>query len=212
MGAETTTLDQLFTEYSATELNIAFISLILGFLFVAFLGFRFFKLSLIVSGAAWGYSFGMVTVGMIIGDSITAFNAAAIAGIASAIIFAILTPKFYKVVIYVYGGLLGALIGFVVPYATLSAFGFDVVGLITGIILAIVLAVPGAKLLYRIFKPYIIIGTSILGSIFAMAFVSLLIFRANEIAFEIFVLLGFVLGIFATVVQFKMNKDRELDL
>lgn len=212
MGSETMTLQQLFAENSATELNIAFIALALGFLFVAFFSFRFFKLSLIVFGAATGYSFGSITFGLLLGDSIASFDAAKVIGIALAIVLAILTPKFYKILIYFYGGLLGAVLGFLLSYLVLLTFDLELVGIILGIIFAVLLAVPCAKLLYRLFKPYLIIGTSFIGSSLALGCISLLIFGANELAFEISLLAGLVLGVFAMIAQFKINEDRDLDL
>ena len=212
MGAETMTLEQLFAQYSATELNIAFVALIIGSLFAAFFGFRFFKLTLILSGASYGYTFGTVTLGMFIGDLGLAGNLVEIFGIVCAVIFAILMPKFYKALIYFTGGIFGAMLGFVVPYATLVAFDLEMAGIIVGLIVAILVTAPSARFLYRIFKPYIIFSTSLCGMVLAFVYLSMMIFGANETMLGLFVLIGAVLSVFAMKAQTVINRGREFDL
>ena len=212
MGSDTMTFEQILGNYSASELNYVFIGLIIGFLFAAFFGFRFFKLAVVLSCAASGYTFGAVTLGTALGDVSGGFDFTVILGIASAIIFALVSLKIYKAFIYLAGGLIGALLGFVIPYSVFLAFGLETVGTVVGIILAIVLFILGARLMYRIIKPYLIVSTSISGSFGACVVLALLLFGENTAMIGVFLACGLVLSIIAMLVQFRMNRGRTLDL
>ena len=212
MGSETVTLGQAFADIPASELYPVLIGFIIGSLIAAFFSFRLFKLILVIMGASAGFSFGYVTLGMLISDRISAFDASIIIGIACAVIFAILAPKFYKVLIYLIGGLAGFGMGLGLFTGILYSMGYETAGDILGVVVGLILVVPVAKLLYRWFKPYLIFMTSLSGSLLAMIFTSLLIFGDNEAAITVFAILGVVLAILAMIVQFRMNRDRELDL
>ena len=211
MTSETSQLEELFAQYSTTELNITLIALIIGCLFAAFLGFRFFKFGIVLSAALSGYSFGAVTLGMAVGDTIEGLNSGLFLGLACAVICAILAPTFYVAMIYFYGGMFGAMIGFVVPYLVYTALGLEVVGIIVGILAAIALVVPAAKLMRAIIKPYVIITTSLLGSCYAAVFFSILVFKTNVTALLISPLVGIALAVIACIVQFKINEGRDID-
>ena len=212
MSIETSTLGQLLADIPRDTFYPSLIAVIIGCLLAAFFSFRFFKLSIVLSGAVVGYSFGSVNLGMLIGDRITAFNAPLVLGIICAVVFAILTPKFYKLCIYLLGGILGFVVGESLSIGVLSAFGYEIAGSLVGIVAGIALAIVGAKLLYRFFKPYLIVVSSFVGSVFAAIFTSYLLFGDNEIFIAIFALLGIALGVVSMRAQFKMNEDRDLDL
>lgn len=215
-GSETIALEQILAQYSFSELIPSLIGMILGFLLVAFFGYRLFKLSIIILAVSLGYTFGAVSLGALVGDAIPGFDVTVILGIACALVFGLLSLKIYKALIYFSGALLGAFIGFCVPVVAFFVFGhsslFILIGFIIGIVLGVVLAVLGAKLVYKIFKPYIIITTSLIGSVFAAITVSLLIYRENEAALGAFTLAGLVLAVIAMVVQFRMNRGKEFNL
>lgn len=209
MGLENMTIEQLFAQFPRSELNAAFIGLLIGSLFLAFFGFRFLKLEIVLSAVVAGYEFGADKLGLAIGDAGLGFNLPVILGIACALIFGLLSFKFYKLYIYLVGGAIGAALGFVIPFALIENV---VISIIVGVILAIVLAILGAKLFYKFFKPIYIFSSSFAGSIMAATYLSLLIFGANESMLGGFIIGGFVLTVVAMIFQFRLNKDRELDL
>lgn len=188
------------------------IGVIIGAMFASFYGFRFYKLYLVLSGALAGYTFGYATLGMLLGDRITAFDAALILGVASAVIFGLLAPKFYKLYIYILGGLFGFAITLTFTASLLAAMGYEYAGELAGIVLGLILVVPAAKLLYRFFKPVIIISTAFSGSLIAAKAVSYVIFGGSAASDSVFAIVAVLLGVVATVAQFRMNADRDLDL
>ena len=188
------------------------IGAIIGALFAAFFAFRFFKLSLIVSGAFLGYSIGSVTLDMLLSDRITEFNASLVLGLICAVLFAIIVPKFYKLCIYLIGGYLGFFLGIAIVAPVLTAFGYEDIGAIVGVVAGIVLIFPAAKIFVRLFKPYLILSTSFGGSMIAAICTSLLIFGDNAVAILAFALVGLVLTVISAAAQFKMNEDRAFDL
>ena len=212
MSSDTSTLGQAFAGISNDVLYPVLVGFIIGGLLAAFFSFRFFKITIIFLGAVIGYSFGEATLGMLIGDRITAFNAAFVLGIACAVVFGILAPKFYKLCIYVIGGIIGFSFGMSLTVGLLSGFGYYTAGYLAGIFAGAALAVLGAKLFYRCFKPYIIVSSSFIGSLIAAIFTSFMLFGDNEIAIALFTVLGIILGVISTRAQFKMNRGRELDL
>ena len=208
MGLENMTIEQLFAQFPRSELNAAFIGLLIGSLFLAFFGFRFLKLEIVLSAVVAGYEFGADKLGLAIGDAGLGFNLPVILGIACALIFGLLSFKFYKLYIYLIGGLFGAMLG-VIPYALIEN---AVIRIIVSVICAIIFAIIVAKLVYKFFKPIYIFSSSFAGSIMAATYLSLLIFGANESMIGGFIIGGFVLTVVAMIFQFRLNKDRELDL
>ena len=88
-----------------------------------------------------------------------------------------------------------------------SLFDLSAVGLIVGIILAIVLVVPAAKLFYnKLYKPLYILTSSI-GGMMAAAMCLAMIFTFDIALIGLAMLIGFVLGILAAIYQFKLNRD-----
>ena len=209
MGSETI-LANTFEGVSSAALIPTAIGCIIGFLLLAFFSFRFFKLSIVLIGAFLGFSFGSEDLGMLVSDRIDGFNASLVLGIACALVFAILAPKFYKLCIYLLGGIIGGAIGYMLTLNVLAALGSSVRIIIIPI--SLILAFFGAKLLYRFFKPYLIISSSIIGSICAAIVLSMLIFGDNEVMAGVFAIVGLILSIIAMMTQFRMNRGRDLDL
>ena len=212
MGLTSTVIGMLFAGIPEDALVAYALGFVLGCLLAAFFSFRFFKLTIVLYGLAIGYSFGYASLGMLLGDRITSFNAPLVLGIACALVFGILAPKFYKAMIYFIGGVIGYAIGFVLAAGLLSAFGYEGVSGIVGFVAGVFVAVFFAKLVYRFFKVYIIISSAFAGSILAAIVVSSLLFGDSGLALTVFSILGIILGIVATRAQFKMNRGRDLDL
>ena len=209
MGTETILANTFEGVPSAMVIPTA-IGFIIGCLLAAFFSFRFFKLSIVLIGAFLGFSFGSEDLGMLVSDRIDGVNTSLILGIACALVFAILAPKFYKICIYLLGGIIGGAIGYMLTLNVLVALGSSVRIIIIPI--SLILAFFGAKLVYRFFKPYLIISSSIIGSICAATLTATLIFGENEIVTGIFAILGLILSIVAMRAQFRMNRGRSLDL
>ena len=209
MGTETILANTFEGVPSAMVIPTA-IGFIIGCLLAAFFSFRFFKLSIVLIGAFLGFSFGSEDLGMLVSDRIDGFNASLVLGIACALVFAILAPKFYKLCIYLLGGVLGGVIGFMLTRSILLAL--DTATVLIMIPVALVFAFFGAKLLYRFFKPYLIISSSLIGSICAATITATLLFGENEVVTGLFAVLGLILSIVAMRAQFRMNRGRSLDL
>ena len=213
MGVETMTLEELFAQSPILDTKMYLIGVIVGSLLAAFFSFRFLKISIVISAALTGYEFGAVTLGVVFGDGINGFNAAMVVGIACAIILALISLTVYKWYIYFIGGLLGALLLGLVAFFACSALALSsIVVTIAVIALAIVGAGAGAKIFYRSFKTLYILLTSLTGMVVASVCVSLLAFGTDEVMLGLSVLVGLVLTAFAAAAQFRMNRDRELDL
>ena len=209
MGSETI-LANTFEGVSSAVVIPTAIGCIIGFLLLAFFSFRFFKLSIVLIGAFLGFSFGSADLGMLVSDRIDSFDPSLVLGITCALVFAILAPKFYKLCIYLLGGIIGGAIGYMLTLNVLVALGSSVRIIIIPI--SLIFAFFGAKLVYRFFKPYLIISSSIIGSIYAATLTATLIFGENEIVTGIFAILGLIFSIVAMVAQFRMNRGRDLDL
>lgn len=209
MGTETILANTFEGVPSAMVIPTA-IGFIIGCLLAAFFSFRFFKLSIVLIGAFLGFSFGSEDLGMLVSDRIDGFNASLVLGIACALVFAILAPKFYKLCIYLLGGIIGGAIGYMLTLNVLVALGSSVRIIIIPI--SLILAFFGAKLLYRFFKPYLIISSSLIGSICAATITATLIFGENEVVTGLFAVLGLILSMVAMRAQFRMNRGRSLDL
>ena len=211
MGLETTGLEQLFETYSMDILIPTFIGLIIGFAFIAFFGYRFLKIEIILSAIFTGYDFGSRTLGLAVGDAVSGVDLGIILGIACAVVFALLSIKIYKWYIYFIGGLFGAIFVFAIGVSVGAALGSETVGLIVGIILAVLIFVPAAKLFYKIFKPFYIILTSVVGMVFSAIYVALLVFGIDESALSAAMLIGLALSIPAMIFQFRINRGRSFD-
>lgn len=188
------------------------IGMICGAIFSAFFTVRFFKLTVTLSAICSGFEFGYTLFVLIAGENIEGipFDLGLLVGLAFAIIFGILALRVYKVLVYACGGIYGALLGFAIPCLILTSLGYALIGMLVGLVLAIVLAIVGAKLLFKCFKPLLIFFSSVYGMGLALGCVSILVFGANDIAFAIAYLLGFIPAIFAMKVQSRLNEDREL--
>ncbi len=209
---ETVTLEQLYASYSQEGVIAIIAGIIIGCLFVAFFGFRFIKIEIILSAALTGYEFGASNLGLAIGDTELGFDAGIILGIACAVIFGLLAIKIYKAYVYFLGGVFGVIVGLLVPILVLGMLEVpESVGVIAGIVAAVLLAVPAAKLFYKLFKGFYIFSSSIIGMVFASAALSLLIFGENDMAVGVAVLIGVVLSVPAMIFQAKINAGRTLD-
>lgn len=212
MGLTSTVIDMLFAGIPEESLIPYALGFVLGCLLSAFFSFRFFKLAIVLSGLAFGYSFGYATLGMLLGDRIGSFNAPLVLGIACAVVFGILAPKFYKALIYFIGGVAGFVIGFALAGGILAAFDYGAASNIVGFVAGVFVAVFFAKLVYKFFKVYIILTSAFIDSFLAAIVLSSLLFGGNEIAMVVFAILGILLGFVAARAQFKMNSGRDLNL
>lgn len=202
------TLDQLYMEYSLTEINVICAVLAAFCLFTAFFGFKFIKLEIILSAIAFGYDLGANTLGKAIGDLIKDFDAGLVLGIACAVLLSIFAIRLYRFYIKFVGGVLGFVLGFVIPNMILTASGQEEVGLIVGLVIGVLLAVLMAKLFIKAFKAIFIVSSSFAGSVFAAVFVAMIIFGNNEAALGASVFVGLVLAVVAIVAQVKMNRGK----
>ena len=211
MGSDTI-LGQAFAGVPEDLMIPTMVGYIIGCLFAAFFSFRFFKLSIVLMGLAVGYTFGAETLGMLISDRITDFNASLVLGIACGVVCAILAPKFYKLCIHLIGGIIGYIIGDALFYGVVAGMGYETPGLIVGIVAGLVAAFFGAKLLYRFFKPYLIISSAFAGSMLAAIATATLLFGDGDGGIVVFAILGGLLSVVAMFAQFRMNANRDLDL
>lgn len=206
MGSEV-----IFNGLTAYDLGYA-IGVILSSLFLAFLSFRFYKPLIVLEMALMGFGFGSELLGALVSEETFGFSVAPIFGIAVAIILAIFSIKIYKGLIYFLGGMMGFLIGMLIPTLIFEAFGLDLVGLIVGLIVGVLLARPGAKLMMKIMKPLYIFFSSLSGMTNALYYLGLVLVGEESDLMMIFSLAGLALGIYAMTVQSKMNKDRAFEL
>ena len=208
MGSEATmTLQEYLGYETLAEAQLYLIGTLIGYLLVAFLGFKLLKVELVLGGATTGYILGWV-LSIYIGDAIPGVNVGMILAIACAIVLALLAVKIYRALIYLCGAMLGAGIGYAIPYYILLELGQDVVGIIVGAILAVPLAIIGAKLFMKFFKGYFIVATSIVGMVCALDSLAMLILPLDSPAVEYMLILGLALSAVAMKVQFKMNKGK----
>ena len=209
----TTVIDSMLSGSTVSE-NLPFlIGFVIGCLLAAFFSFRFFKLTIVVEGLVLGYTFGFSSLGMLLSDRITSFNAPLVLGIACALVFGILAPKFYKAMIYLFGGALGFVLAFSLVSSLVSSAWHNSAGDLAGIVVGIIAAVFVAKLVYRFFKAYIILTTSFLGSLLMTSVISASLFgTGNGLITTVFLILGVVLGVVSARAQFRMNRGRTLNL
>ena len=212
MGSNSSTIAEIIAAVPQESFYPFVIGMIAVYLFMAFFSFRFLKISIVISGLTLGYSFGAVSLGMLLGDRITTFNAPLVLGITCAVAFAILAPKFYKACIYIFGGLLGFAFGYSFFAGFLTGLGNASSGAMLGIPVGVLLAIVGAKLVYRIFKPFFIIISAFAGSMLAALITSYLIFGDSGLATTLFTVVGLALTAVSMIAQFRMNTDRDLDL
>ena len=201
---------QLFPGTSKETVIFTMIGIIVGCLLAAFLSFRFFKLSIVLMAMATGFAFGSDDLGMLVADRISGFNAPLVLGITCAVVFAILAPKFYKLCIYLIGGIIGGTLGYTLLIGLMSELGIRI-GIVT-VIGVLACAFIGAKLLYKFFKPYLIISSSFGGSMIAAIFTAMMLFGENDLAVGISLIVGVVISVIAMFTQFKMNAGRDLNL
>ncbi len=206
MGSEV-----IFNGLTAYDLGYA-VGMILSSLFLAFLSFRFYKPLIVIEVALMGYALGAESLGALVSEETFGFSVAPIFGLAVAIIFAIFSFKIYKGLLYFLGGMLGFLVGMLIPSLIFEAFGLDTVGLIAGLIVGILLARPGAKLLMKLVKPLNIFFSSLGGMATVFSYLGMILVGEESSLMMIFDLAGLALGIYAMTVQFKMNKDRAFEL
>ena len=209
MGAEaaTMTLQEYLGYETLAEAQAFLIGTLIGYLLVAFLGFKLLKVEIVLSGATIGYILGWY-LSIYVGDAFPGVNVGIILAIAFAILLAILAIKIYRALIYFCGAMLGAGIGYVIPYCILLELGQEVVGIIVGVILAVPLAIIGAKLFMKFFKGYFIVATSIVGMVCAFDSLAMLILPLDSPAAGYMLILGLALSAVAMKVQFKMNKGK----
>ena len=208
MGSEAVTMEQLYSMYSESYINTTLIAIIIGCLFAAFFSFRLFKFTVVTYGVCIGFLLGLVVFGLWTGSA----EVGLIVGVLLAVVLGILSLKFCKIMIYLYGAMVGFEIGYGITYAIFEELGLVLVGEIVGTVVAFLLAMLGSFLLYKYFKPYMIIGTSIIGSLFAVSALYILVFGDNESLIEVFGVAWLILAAVSMYSQFKMCKDYELDL
>lgn len=208
MGNEINMIEQMYSSIPEEILIPALVVTILGCLFDALLGFRFLKLIIVFSALSFGYNFGSVELAMYIGDvGDIGETLGLILGIVCAVLFALVSLKVYKALVYFAGGAIGVMLGLAVPLAVFGMFDLAAVGAIVGIILAIVLAVPAAKLFFnKLYKPFYIIFSS-LGGMMGAAMCAVMIFTFDIYVLALSMLVGMLLGIPAAILQFKLNRD-----
>ena len=196
-----------FRAFGYLDTPTLIISIVLS-LFTAFFSFKFLKLTLIINAAYFGYGFGTVTLGLGLKELVSGFDLSILLGILCAIVFSLIAVKIYKYFIYFFGGYIGFVIGLIL---TILFFGLEGAGLFIGLALAIVLTVVFAKFFYgKLFKPFYIISTSFSGMLSVAVYAALLISKDLE-TMAVATLVGFVLGIPATICQFKICKDITID-
>lgn len=207
MGNEVNVLEQMLSQIPTEILVSSLLSTMIACIFDAFLGFRLLKPLVILSAISTGYQIGSVELGILVADVGGAGEILPLVlGIVCAILFGLLALKVYKICVYIMGGCFGIIFGLCVPMVVFSLFDLSAVGLIVGIILAIVLVVPAAKLFYnKLYKPLYILTSSI-GGMMAAAMCLAMIFTFDIALIGLAMLVGLVLGIPAAIYQFKVNR------
>ena len=210
MGSETANLQQAMGQFTTEEIISILPTLVLMGLFIALLSFRFFKIEVTLSALYFGYQFGAFTLGAAIGDSGAGFGASIILGAACAIIFGLLALKFYKALIFITGGLLGGILVFSIAEGVMSLIGIaeTMPIVIVGAVCALALFVPFAKLFVKAFKPFYIILSSWVGCIILTVSVGILFGVSSETVLGVLTVLSIVLAVFASRIQFKINRGR----
>lgn len=201
------TLNEYMTLFPDMNMTAFFIGAIVGALISAFFGFRLFKLSVVVSFGSFGFVLGcgLFSLAFPEGAEGISFDIGLIVGIALAIVFGLVALKIYKGMIYLAGGMLGALLGFVIIFFVFDALEIPLVGILLGIAVAVILAILFAKGFMKLMKVMVIIETSLVGmSVAFEAAATLLV--ANESVILVASFVGMLVGIFAAVYQFKANK------
>ena len=202
------TINELLAQIPENMLMPTLIGYLLGSLVAAFFGFRLFKLSVVLSFSAIGFALGYGIFNLAFGDNTDLLAVGLVLGLACAVVSGLVAVKLYKGLIYFLGGVCGVAIGFVVPYLVLSSFGYDSAGVAVGIVLAIVCAVLGAKLMYKFLKVIVIIESSFTGISGAVTALIMLVDPNSNILNGISGFVILVFGIYATILQFRHNKGR----
>ncbi len=182
-------------------------------LFFAFFSYKLFKFCLFISGAAGGYMAGVMFLAPLISKYIDmeGDTLGLICGIICAVICGALALALYKIAIFV-GGAAG---GFVAAYPfalmLLSSFSdkIEEIGIpvnVIAIIICVIVGIIAGIIVYKLFKPIFIIVSSISLSVSALSSLAVSIFGIEQlIILGVAAILGFIIGIFAMVKQFKMN-------
>lgn len=200
-------LSEYMAMFPGMDITSFLIGAIFGALISAFYGFRLFKFSVVVSFAASGFALGYTVFGLIFGDGVEGlnFDVGLIVGLAFAVILALISIKVYKAMIYIVGGALGVLLGFVILLLIFEPMELPLVGVLVGLALEVLFAILFAKGFMKLMKVLIIIETALGGMALAFEALAMLItLDANVITVASFV--GFLVGIPAAVYQFKANK------
>ena len=202
------TINELLAQIPEELLMPTLIGYLLGSLVAAFFGCRLFKLSVVLTFAVSGFALGYGVFTLAFGDNTDLLAVGLVLGLACAVLAGLISVKLYKGIIYFLGGACGAGIGFAVPYLILSSLGYDSIGLAAGIVLAIVGAVFGAKLMYKFLKVIVIIESSFVGMSGAVTALIMLIAPDSNILNGLSGFAILVFGIYATIIQFRRNKGR----
>ena len=201
------TLNEYMTLFPDMDMTAFLIGAIVGALISAFFGFRLFRFSVVVSFASAGFLLGYVLFDTLFPDGVESIglDIGLIVGLALAVILGILALKIYKGLVYLVGGMLGALLGFVIIFFVFDALELPHVGLLLGIAVAVLLAILFAKGFMKLMKAIVIIETALGGMALAFEAAATLLV-ANESVILVASFVGFFLGIPAAVYQFKANK------
>lgn len=201
------TLNEYMALFPDMDMTGFLIGAIVGALISAFFGFRLFKFSVVVSFASFGFWLGYMPFSVAFPEGVEGvnFDIGLIVGLALAVILGILALKIYKGMIYLVGGMLGALLGFVIVFFVFDALELTIVGIVLGIAVAVLLAILFAKGFMKLMKVVVILETAMGGMALAFeAAATLLVANESVILAASFV--GFLVGIPAAVYQFKANK------
>ena len=201
------TLNEYMTLFPDMNMTAFLIGAIVGALISAFFGFRLFKLSVVVSFGSLGFVLGCGLFSLAFPEGVEgiSFDIGLIVGLALAVILGILAIKIYKGLVYFVGGMLGALLGFVIIFFVFDALELHLVGILLGIAVAVLLAILFAKGFMKLMKVIVIIETALGGMALAFEAAATLIV-ANESVILVASFVGMLVGIFAAVYQFKANK------
>ena len=179
---------------SKLETVFLIVSLIFG-LFQCFFGFRFVKFWITVLGFTLGFAAGLGVSSLFIESQILRYAISLAAGM----LIGFLSYKLYKVGVFIFIGLIGAIIGGVVLYRT--EITANVI-----IIVCVILFIICGILAVKFQKPIIIIVTSVSGATAAANALSSLVSDIGSVSYyPILVFLGFAAA--GILLQFISNRS-----
>lgn len=202
-------------ELAALLSNFGFVSAlvtVIAGIILAFFGIRIFRLAVTLSGT---YLFGMLGNTFVaaflyenLGEALLELpiNVAALVGFACAAIGFVLSYKFYKLAIFLFGGAIGYVLGNTVA-AMLAAnlegefFTSEMFPLIVSVVLAILVGI----ITLFIFKFLYIFVTSFAG-MFSAVLSAWLVIAPTTVFLIVFGILALILSIVAMVYQFKHSE------